>query len=72
VQIGTIDALFRSPVKAMAGQALRSPVSTRTVQPMAALGEVVGRELEPLRFRPTIVVDVPGVVRTGDPIVLVG
>jgi hypothetical protein len=39
---------------------------------MAALGEVVGRELEPLRFRPTIVVDVPGVVRTGDPIVLVG
>jgi uncharacterized protein len=36
------------------------PVSLTSLQSAAALGELVGRELEPLRFRPTIVLDAPG------------
>ena len=36
------------------------PVSFMSVQSVAALSAVIGRELEPLRFRPTLVVDVPG------------
>jgi uncharacterized protein len=36
------------------------PVSVMSVQTVAAIGEAVGRELAPRRFRPTLVVDVPG------------
>ena len=36
------------------------PVSVMSLQTVAALSEAVGRELEPLRFRQTLVVDVPG------------
>jgi uncharacterized protein YcbX len=36
------------------------PVSVTSVQTAEALSAVVGRPLEPLRFRPTLVVDVPG------------
>jgi uncharacterized protein YcbX len=36
------------------------PVSVLSRQTVAGLGELAGRELVPLRFRPTIVVDAPG------------
>jgi uncharacterized protein YcbX len=35
-------------------------VSITSTQTAASLGTLVGRELEPLRFRPTIVIDAPG------------
>ncbi|HEX6027213.1 MAG TPA: MOSC domain-containing protein [Solirubrobacter sp.] len=38
------------------------PVSVISLQTVAAVSELVGRELEPLRFRPNIVIDVPGAV----------
>jgi uncharacterized protein YcbX len=37
------------------------PVSVISLQTVAALSALVGRELEPLRFRPNIVIDAPGV-----------
>jgi uncharacterized protein len=36
------------------------PVSVLSLQTVAAVSELVGRELEPLRFRPNIVIDAPG------------
>ena len=36
------------------------PVSIVSVQTLAALGELAGRDLVPLRLRPNIVIDVPG------------
>jgi uncharacterized protein YcbX len=36
------------------------PVSVLSLQTVAAVGELAGRELDPLRFRPNIVVDAPG------------
>jgi uncharacterized protein YcbX len=36
------------------------PVSVISLQTVAAVSELVGRELEPLRFRPNIVIDAPG------------
>jgi uncharacterized protein YcbX len=36
------------------------PVSVMSVQSVARIGEIVGRELAPRRFRATFVVDVPG------------
>lgn len=36
------------------------PVSLTSLQSAATLGALVGRDLEPLRFRPTIVLDAPG------------
>jgi uncharacterized protein YcbX len=36
------------------------PVSFMSVQAVERIGAITGRELEPLRFRPTIVLDVPG------------
>lgn len=36
------------------------PVSVISLQTVAGLSELVGRELEPLRFRPNIVIDAPG------------
>ena len=36
------------------------PVSVTSVQTAARLGAMAGRELEPLRFRPSIVIDAPG------------
>ena len=36
------------------------PVSVLSLQTVAAVGALAGRELEPLRFRPNIVIDAPG------------
>lgn len=36
------------------------PVSVISLQTVAAVSALVGRELEPLRFRPNIVIDAPG------------
>ena len=36
------------------------PVSLMSLQSVASLSAIVGRELDPLRFRPTLVVDLPG------------
>jgi uncharacterized protein YcbX len=36
------------------------PVSVISLQTVAAVSKLVGRELEPLRFRPNIVIDAPG------------
>jgi len=36
------------------------PVSVLSLQTVAAIGALVGRELEPLRFRPNVVIDAPG------------
>jgi uncharacterized protein YcbX len=36
------------------------PLSVLSVQSVAGLGELAARELNPLRFRPTILVDAPG------------
>ena len=36
------------------------PVSVISVQSVAALTELAGRELDPRRFRPNIVIDAPG------------
>jgi uncharacterized protein YcbX len=36
------------------------PVSVVSLQTVAAVGALAGRELEPLRFRPNIVIDAPG------------
>jgi hypothetical protein len=36
------------------------PVSVVSLQTVAAIGELVGRELDPRRFRQTIVIDAPG------------
>jgi MOSC domain-containing protein len=37
-----------------------SPVSVISVQAVAALSELVGRPLDPVRFRPNLVIDAPG------------
>jgi uncharacterized protein YcbX len=36
------------------------PVSVISLQTVAAIGALAGRELEPLRFRPNLVIDAPG------------
>ena len=36
------------------------PVSVISLQTVAAIGALAGRELEPLRFRPNVVIDAPG------------
>ncbi len=36
------------------------PVSVISLQTVAAVSDLVGRELDPLRFRPNIVIDAPG------------
>jgi uncharacterized protein YcbX len=42
------------------------PLSLISVQTVAGLGELAGRALDPLRFRPTILVDAPGAASPED------